>query len=620
MHRLFAVCLLLPLAAFCQDQVVLKETAREFILTNGTLSARIERKSGRLTSLRMAETELLAGGGGYWSAVGDVRFGSRSESAVVQHPASNRGERAEVACRLLADDLDGARVEVEMRYALGRGDSGIYAAAIWNHPAGREAFSLAEGRYAMKLNPMVFDFLNIDADRRGVMPSGADWDQGVPLAVKEARRLTTGIHAGKAEHKYDYSACLFDTPAYGWCSTAKGLGVWIVNPSTEYLAGGATKVELTGHLDVNPGGLPTLLNMWHGSHYGGSVLSIRREEKWTRVIGPFFICCNQGNDPDVLWQDALRQAKQQAAAWPFAWFSHPAYPNAAARSEVTGRLCLRDPISGTVLKNLLVGLSAADETAPGGRRGTITVDWQRDSKHPQFWTRAGADGRFSLRAVAPGSFTLHAIAENVLGEFTRKLVTVASGQTLELGDMEWTPQRLGRQVWEIGVPDRTAREFRHGDHFWQWGLFQKYPAEFPDDVCFVIGKSDPRKDWNYVHVPRMENGRAKPSAWVICFDLPAAPRPGSRAALRIGIAGSRCPAGIAVAVNDRATEGLTRLPDTGVMHRDGITGYWCERTISFDGAWLKRGGNRISLTNPGRNWTQGILYDYLRLELAEPET
>ena len=40
------------------------------------------------------------------------------------------------------------------------------------------------------------------------------------------------------------------------------------------MAGGLTKAELTGHLDVNPGGTPTLLNMWLGSHYGGSAFSV----------------------------------------------------------------------------------------------------------------------------------------------------------------------------------------------------------------------------------------------------------------------------------------------------------------------------------------------------------
>jgi rhamnogalacturonan endolyase len=55
----------------------------------------------------------------------------------------------------------------------------------------------------------------------------------------------------------------------------------------------------------------------------------------------------------------------------------------------------------------------------------------------------------------------------VLGEFSRPDVTVAAGQTADLGRLEWKTVRHGRQLWEVGVPNRSAEEFRHGDHYWQ---------------------------------------------------------------------------------------------------------------------------------------------------------
>ena len=61
------------------------------------------------------------------------------------------------------------------------------------------------------------------------MPTPADWDAGTPLNLKEARRMTTGIHKGEAEHKYDYSALIYDIPAYGWSSTKYNLGFWFIN-------------------------------------------------------------------------------------------------------------------------------------------------------------------------------------------------------------------------------------------------------------------------------------------------------------------------------------------------------------------------------------------------------
>jgi rhamnogalacturonan endolyase len=217
----------------------------------------------------------------------------------------------------------------------------------------------------------------------------------------------------------------------------------------------------------------------------------------------------------------------------------------------------------------------------------------------------------------PGNYTLHAIADGVLGEFAKADITVKAGDNLSLGSLSWKPERVGRQLWEIGTPDRSAAEFRHGDDYWHWGLYLQYPREFPDDVNFVIGKSDPRRDWNYAQPPRLLlNGRVeRPSTWRILFDLPEAVH--GKATLRLGIAGSRTQRGIDVVVNDKPVGNAGPLPDTGVMHRDGIRGAWCERRVTFDAALLRPGRNVIALTVPATSWVEGVLYDYLRLELDE---
>lgn len=51
----------------------------------------------------------------------------------------------------------------------------------------------------------------------------------------------------------------------------------MINPSVGHIAGGPTKMELTGHLDCGGGALPTLLNMWQGSHYGGTELTLDQD-------------------------------------------------------------------------------------------------------------------------------------------------------------------------------------------------------------------------------------------------------------------------------------------------------------------------------------------------------
>ena len=58
----------------------------------------------------------------------------------------------------------GTRCDIEVRYSLGRGESGIYAYAIFSHPPEYTAMGVGESRYITKLNQL-FDWLSVDADR-----------------------------------------------------------------------------------------------------------------------------------------------------------------------------------------------------------------------------------------------------------------------------------------------------------------------------------------------------------------------------------------------------------------------------------------------------------------------
>lgn len=649
-------------------------TQGHFILDNGLLQARIEQRSGVLTSLRYNGEELLAqhspGGalGGYWSWVGRLTPGPRRQPVVRIDPATNAGAMAEVATEYLQDpERPVASTEMSLRYTMLRGEPCLYLSAVWRHRAGDPPFSVGEGRYALKLNPDLFDFLSVDKARQRLMPAPADWDRGEPTNLKEARRLVTGRYAGTVEHKYDYAAPLYEIPAYGWSSTQKGIGLWIVQPSWESVAGGPTKVELTGHLDVNPGGTPTLLWMWLGSHYGGSSLVVGTNETWSKFIGPIALYCNHGGNPEQLWQDALARARVESGRWPYSWVLDSDYPPASERALVRGRIQLQDPeLDLGRVGSLWVGLTAPDYPLPApvgagrrfGRAGSGTpdtnltpplfrsfppmVDWQRDAKHYQFWVRARADGSFEIPHVRAGTWALRAFAEGVLGELVRTQIVVRAGTRLDLGTVVWQPERWGRTLWEIGVPDRTAREFRHGDHYWQWGLYLRYPEEFPHDVDFVIGRSDWRRDWNYVQPPRIRElagvqlseehespetadaganpnthppARVEPTTWTIRFTMPGPVR--GTAILRMAFCGAGPGCRIEVGVNGLPVGDTGFLPPTGTMHRDGITGYWTERRIRFDATLLRPGENRITLHLPAQTWTQGVLYDYLRLELVE---
>ena len=67
--------------------------------------------------------------------------------------------------------------------------------------------------------------------------------------------------------------------------------------------------------------------------------------------------------------------------------------------------------------------------------------------------------------------------------------------------------RYGKQIWEIGYPDRTGGKFfkGDGDNYWLWGWCLRYPLLFPNDITYTVGKSDYHKDWFFEQMPHSES-------------------------------------------------------------------------------------------------------------------
>jgi rhamnogalacturonan endolyase len=620
------------LRADTESTVGISDDQDSFTLTNGIVAARVSKRSGDLISLRYKGLEILDGksarGSAYWSH--DVSRGQRTARITI-NPADNGGARGEVSVlgicggNPMGSGPGGSVVaDIEIRYALGRGDSGIYTYSIFSHPTNYPATSVGEARFCAKLNDNIFDWMTVDANRNMEMITAYDWNHATQMNMKEARRMNTGIYRGQVEHKYDYSANQFDVRAWGWSSTAQHVGVWFVNPSVEYLSGGPTKVELSAHRDAtfNTNSLtapaaPTLLNYWRGSHYGGSICAVAQGEAWTKVVGPFLIYCNSGENHDAMWKDALAKASTESEVWPYEWVSSVDYPHKNERATVSGQITLHDAeLPEAKMTRLLVGVSAPDYSYSRG-----TVNWQDDAKHYEFWVRGDPNGSFSIPNVRPGAYTLHAIADGVLGEFTVTNIIVEAGKPLQFPVLTWQPIRYGKQLWDIGIANRSAAEFFKGDDYYHWGWYLEYPKLFPADVHFVIGKSDFRKDWFFEQVPHNEDpadttgkSRGRSTTWTVAFDLPQTPH--GKATLRLALCGVGTRS-IDVNVNDHAVGGVTELVYNATINRDGIGGYWSQHDLPFDAATMKAGQNVLKLTIPPGGLTSGIEYDYLRLELDE---
>jgi rhamnogalacturonan endolyase len=600
--------------------VAVAEDSSSFTLSNGIVTARVSKRSGDLTSLQYMGLETLTDksghAGGYWSH--DTTGGKETITRVTIDPRTNSGERGEVSVKGISGGLKmghgpGAAAggdfpaDIEIRYCLGRGDSGVYTYCTFEHQPGYPAATMTEARYCAKLADL-FDWMTLDAKR----------NQHFPADLREG-------------DKYIYTAVQFEHPVYGWSSTTKNIGFWLINPSAEYLSGGPTKVEFLCHRDTTQVAAPCVLNYWRSSHYGGAVVSVAEGEPWSKVVGPFFLYVNSGGDPQALWKNAQGQSAREIAKWPYDWVAGVDYPRRGERATVSGQLVLTDPqMPHAKTANLLVGLTHPAYAAPVTRPGfgpPRPIDWQTDAKHYEFWVRGDEQGNFAIPNVRAGTYTLHAIADGVLGEFSQADITVAPGQSLNLGKLSWAPLRRGRQLWEIGIPNRNGAEFFHGEDYADPAISLQYATLFPQDVNYVIGQSDFRKDWFFQHLPHNEDpnarvvpfggvrgsGRATPFA--VTFDLPRAP--GGKATLRLAICGTSARS-IDVTVNDQPAGQVERLLNDGAIPRHSIQGLWYEREVAFDAALMKQGTNVLKLIVPAGPINNGIIYDYVRLELDEP--
>jgi hypothetical protein len=72
-----------------------------------------------------------------------------------------------------------------------------------------------------------------------------------------------------------------------------------------------------------------------------------------------------------------------------------------------------------------------------------------------------------------------------------------------------------------------------------------------------------------------------------------------------------------VTVNDQPLGRIDRLIGDGAIARHSIQGLWYERDLAFDASLMKKGTNVLKLIVPAGPVNNGIIYDYLRLELDE---
>jgi Polysaccharide lyase family 4, domain III/Polysaccharide lyase family 4, domain II/Rhamnogalacturonate lyase family len=589
-------------------------TGKNAALANGIVTATIDPGSATILSLRYQGLEMISQTGRhktiYFSMNGDK--GYTGFSGCTFSITTRTSDMVDISCKSVYSPERPKMYpcDVDIHYVLRRGESGLYVYALLDHPAGYPELNANIFRLVWSMpeyqGNWLMEKIYVDAARHWSLPTPADFAKAEATPIKEITKLTTGAWKGKYDCKYMYSANYWDLGCWGFASDRNKIGAWAVSGSHEFFNDGPTLQDLTSasglfHVEFEM------------QHYNSSKIVIPKSEVWQKIYGPILLYCNSNPDgADACWADAKRQSEVEQAAWPYNWLHNEHYyPLKNGRGTVAGKFVVRDRLQPDVSgADAWVGL---DQPDPGG-------NWQFDSKHYQYWVHADADGNFSIPDVRPGTYTLYAFTTGAVGEFSKTNTAVKADGTTSLGDVTWNVPHPGASIaWEIGVPDRTAKEFRHGDDYFRPYLWQQFAREFSNPLDYTVGASDWSKDWNYAQCGYLKDGVWTPWKWRIHFALTNVPTAGD-ATLTIAYAdANRGHTEIYVNDENKLFKLVTPAIEGGnALIREGIHAKYRVERVPIPVSLLKTGANTITLVvPPGRNNLpfSHVMYDYLNLEL-----
>lgn len=455
--------------------------------------------------------------------------------------------------------------DVELHYTLGKGNAGLYAYLIVEHPTNYVSYATNLSiSFIQVLWPTAHDNTNFffensyvdDGVKYGLVLNGQHqqrnglqpnfWDNyhttnnlviATNMALpQEIVLYQTGIFAGSTNGKYSFTFDFAKLGAFGMASDTNKMGIWYVTGGHEYQQNGPPACEYSGGIGGIIGFEPLM------AHYGNTGLNISSNASFAKVYGPWLFYVNSQSNGAACWQDSQQQVLAEQQAWPYAWLVNTNYQSANQRASVSGKLVINDPLRPQAnAAGAWLGLAAPDsglEVDPN--------DWQWQSDGYQFWTQCAADGSFTLPPVTTFSpygsnavYELYAYCAGTngsVGQFQTGPFTFAPGTVTNLGTLTWNVPHQGSNVlWEIGYPDRTAAEFRNGDQYAIPALWLSFPGQFPNPMTYSVGSSSWSNDWNYVQGAYIGYGVSNGITyaylsnmiWNIKFNLPQKPVSGN---------------------------------------------------------------------------------------------
>ncbi|KAJ3805551.1 galactose mutarotase-like protein [Lentinula lateritia] len=406
---------------------------------------------------------------------------------------------------------------------------------------------------------------------------------------------------------------------------------WVVNQKDTFFGG-----PLHGDLMVDG----IIYNKQSTNHGGATNPNITNG--FDRTFGPQFLYFNHGNQSTTL-QELLADAEQFAdPSWNAKFYDEIApYVRGYAPSSVRGTF----QATVTVPEGALNPVAVLSANGVEFQAATLAANFTAY----QYWAPVEEDGSVSIPRVKEGWYRLTVIATGIFGEYSQDNIIVSAGKVTSVS-AAWIAQSAGKELWRIGIPDKTAGEFRNGferdlthpnhpaKYRIYWGAWD-YPTQFPNGVNFTVGLSNESVDWNYVHWSRFgptyirNETVTNVNQWQINFELEEAPSANSIATFTMQLAGVETTAGntdvasgsnptvpILTYVNDQSQPlnwTILAYQSSSCGERSAISCHLLHNELEFSGSWLGEGWNKFLVSALFLSSTYYVQYDALRLELIE---
>lgn len=592
---------------------MIQEYSNYIILKNGILEAKIQKGTSNIMSLKINGVETLLQTnasnptriGSYYDltssagfeTIGGATFSIKEETADYIDVSFSRPYIAGV---------NATPVDADIHYVLKKADAGIYTYSILRHKAAYPNFDLGSWRQVLWINNTVTDKICVNDLKTWNMPQPGDaWSA---TSIPEIIKIESGERAGKYDGKYEFSEALIGLKAYGHSSDKNNLGIWAVTANHEYFNSGPT------HHDLNAasGIIHVCMN---GVHYGSAGFNVLQGEEWSKIYGPYLIYANQNSTANANWDDAKARAAKDETEWPFAWLTNtPEYPLADGRGNITGNFTITDPSKSEVNSGAAwIGVTKLSDDSRG--------NWQFEEENYQYWVQTDASGNFNIKNVRPGTYTLFAYKNGTTGEYRQETVVVTAATTTNLGNIEWViPRANGRMIFEIGIPNRTAEEYKFGDFDYCEGFVEnKFATTFTNPIEYTTEDKNWATALPYVQSAYF-NADATRSVWDwnINFTLTGTIPTTGNAKLTIAYASSDHAQNWIFANGSRITPSSGYYPPNGggnAFLRQSNHAKYGLATFDIPYSKLRAGKNTIKLQMPSTSsGSNHVMYDYISLE------